>query len=215
MHGDTLVRIKFEGAKLTMTDKTSLYLVDSDWRRRALITSQFAASGFHIEPFDGAAEFALRPPAHGVVFVHDEPGLLKDLTNLMAANGRWLAVVCFADAPAANQVVQAIMSGACDFVTLPLEASDIAATITAARDCLEAKTHGWLRRSVAQSQIDRLTKREREVLNGVTDGLSNRLIAKDLEISPRTVEIHRANMLSKLEARGTSDAIRIAFEART
>ena len=208
------VWVEIEGARLTMTDKTSLYLVDSDWRRRALITSQFAASGFHIEPFDGASEFALRPPPCGVVFVHDVPGVLKELTDLMAANGHWLAIVCYADDPAASQVVQAVMAGACDFVALPLAASDITATITAASACLDARTHSWLRRSVAQSQISRLTKREREVLEGVSDGRSNRLIARDLEISPRTVEIHRANMLNKLEARGTSDAIRIAFEAR-
>jgi len=208
------VWVEFEGARLTMTDKTSLYLVDSDWRRRALLTSQFANAGFHIEPFDGASEFALRPPPQGVVFVHDEPGVLKELTDLMAANGRWLAIVCYADNPAAGQVVQAVMAGACDFVSLPIAGSDIVATTTAASACLEAKAHGWLRRSVAQSQISRLTKREREVLEGVSDGRSNRLIAHDLEISPRTVEIHRANMLNKLEARGTSDAIRIAFEAQ-
>jgi FixJ family two-component response regulator len=70
-----------------------------------------------------------------------------------------------------------------------------------------------LREVMARSRLDRLTKREREVLDGVASGLSNRLIGEKLAISPRTVEIHRANMLNKLGANHTSEAIRIAIEA--
>jgi len=66
---------------------------------------------------------------------------------------------------------------------------------------------------MARARLDRLTKREREVLDGVASGLSNRLIGEKLAISPRTVEIHRANMLNKLGANHTSEAIRIAIEA--
>ena len=66
---------------------------------------------------------------------------------------------------------------------------------------------------MARSRVQRLTKREREVLAGVADGLSNRLIGERLAISPRTVEIHRANMLNKMGANHTSEAIRIAIEA--
>lgn len=61
--------------------------------------------------------------------------------------------------------------------------------------------------------MQRLTKREREVLVGVADGLSNRRIGEQLAISPRTVEIHRANMLTKMGAQHTSEAIRVAIEA--
>ncbi|WP_292924834.1 response regulator transcription factor, partial [Novosphingobium sp. SCN 63-17] len=70
-----------------------------------------------------------------------------------------------------------------------------------------------LREALARSRVDRLTKREREVLAGVAGGLSNRMIGEKLSISPRTVEIHRANMLTKMGANHTSEAIRIAIEA--
>jgi DNA-binding NarL/FixJ family response regulator len=70
-----------------------------------------------------------------------------------------------------------------------------------------------LREAVARSRVERLTRREREVLAGVAGGLSNRLIGEKLNISPRTVEIHRANMLNKMGANHTSEAIRIAIEA--
>ena len=58
-----------------------------------------------------------------------------------------------------------------------------------------------------------LSRREREVLAGVAGGMSNRMIGEKLSISPRTVEIHRANMLTKMGANHTSEAIRIAIEA--
>ena len=70
-----------------------------------------------------------------------------------------------------------------------------------------------LREAMARSRVQRLTRREREVLAGVANGLSNRRIGERLEISPRTVEIHRANMLNKMGASHTSEAIRIAIEA--
>ena len=56
-----------------------------------------------------------------------------------------------------------------------------------------------------------LTPREREVLEGLAQGLPNKTIAYDLGISPRTVEVHRANLMAKLEVRSLSDALRLAF----
>ena len=70
-----------------------------------------------------------------------------------------------------------------------------------------------LREARARSRVQKLTRRELEVLAGVAVGLSNRLIGEKLAISPRTVEIHRANMLNKMGAQHTSEAIRIAIEA--
>lgn len=70
-----------------------------------------------------------------------------------------------------------------------------------------------LREEKERSRITRLTPREKEILVGVADGLSNRMIGERLSISPRTVEIHRANMLGKMGASHTSEAIRIAIEA--
>jgi len=70
-----------------------------------------------------------------------------------------------------------------------------------------------LREARARRSVDKLSRREREVLAGIAGGLSNRRIGEQLSISPRTVEIHRANMLTKMGANHTSDAIRIAIEA--
>jgi two-component system response regulator FixJ len=65
----------------------------------------------------------------------------------------------------------------------------------------------------AQTRLQLLTAREREVLDGLARGLPNKSIAYDLGISPRTVEIHRANLMAKLEVKSLSEALRIAFAA--
>ena len=65
----------------------------------------------------------------------------------------------------------------------------------------------------AATRLQLLTAREREVLDGLAKGLPNKSIAYDLGISPRTVEIHRANLMAKLEVKSLSDALRIAFAA--
>ena len=65
----------------------------------------------------------------------------------------------------------------------------------------------------AEARLARLTTREREVLSGMADGLTNKEIGSKLEISPRTVEIHRTNALSKLGARNSTDAVRTWLEA--
>jgi two-component system response regulator FixJ len=70
-----------------------------------------------------------------------------------------------------------------------------------------------MREEQARRKIARLSGRERDVLGGLTRGLPNKYIAYDLEISPRTVEIHRANLMSKLGVRSLSEALRIAFSA--
>ena len=65
----------------------------------------------------------------------------------------------------------------------------------------------------AKGRVERLTPRERDVLVGLVDGLTNKMIAEALDISPRTVEIHRANLMEKLEATSLSAVLRIAFAA--
>ena len=65
----------------------------------------------------------------------------------------------------------------------------------------------------AQARLKPLTTREKEVLEGLVKGHPNKTIGYDLEISPRTVEIHRANLMSKLDVHSLSDLLRVAFMA--
>jgi FixJ family two-component response regulator len=131
----------------------------------------------------------------------------------LADHGRWFPVIAFSEQPDAPKIVQAILDGAIDYVTWPIAGKDLAATLERALERAERIGNAKAREVTARARIRKLTRREREVLSGVASGLSNRLIGQSLAISPRTVEIHRANMLKKLGADHTSEAIRIAIES--
>lgn len=199
-----------------MEHVSNLILIDRDSRRRASISHALAASSIHVEPFEHIEELAMAWPRSGVVMIHDEEeeaGSIGELIEKMAAANEWYPIIAFCEAPAPRQVVQAVLDGAVDYVGWPIGVDELNAALSRAIDMSEAVGNTKLREVMARSRLERLTKREREVLDGVASGLSNRLIGEKLAISPRTVEIHRANMLNKLGANHTSEAIRIAIEA--
>ena len=192
---------------------SNLILLDADTRRRASISHALGAGHIHVEPFENIDELASSWPRSGVVMIYDEEGAIGDLIERMAHDGHWYPIIAFSEAPCPKQVVQAVLDGAIDYVAWPLGAEEINSALNRAIDRTEGAGNTKLREVMARSRLDRLTRREREVLDGVASGLSNRLIGEKLAISPRTVEIHRANMLNKLGANHSSEAIRIAIEA--
>lgn len=192
---------------------SNLILIDGDVRRRAAISHALSSGSMHVEPFENISELAGSWPRFGVVLIHDEPGSIQKLVGKMAQQGTWFPIIAFDECPASQRVVQAVLDGAIEYITWPIAADELHAALDRAMGRTDNFGHAKLREIMARSRIDRLTRREREVLGGVASGLSNRLIGENLSISPRTVEIHRANMLNKLGANHTSDAIRIAIEA--
>ncbi len=196
-----------------MYHATSLLLIDSDSRRRASVCHALAGSGVHVEPFEDTAEIKQHWPRAGIILAEDDGDTIAQLVEHMTEAGNWLPVVAFAEQPGTQQVVHAIMDGAVDYLAWPASSAEIEAVLTAV-DTNAAKIGSLrLREARARSRVQKLTRREREVLAGVAGGLSNRRIGEQLAISPRTVEIHRANMLNKMGASHTSEAIRIAIEA--
>jgi FixJ family two-component response regulator len=196
-----------------MTTRTSILLVDGSSRRRAAISHSLSGSSLHVEPFEDAAELIARKPDEGVLLVHDEGDAIGPLLEAMSQSGNWLPIIAYAEAVDPGRIVEAILRGAVDYLTFPFEATTVSKSAARAVERSSAMSGSRLREAVARSRIERLTRREREVLAGVADGLSNRKIGERLDISPRTVEIHRANMLGKMGANHTSEAIRIAIEA--
>ncbi|MYL97501.1 LuxR family transcriptional regulator [Novosphingobium sp. FGD1] len=192
---------------------SNLILIDSDMRRRAAISHVLSSSNIHVEPFEHVAELASSWPRSGVVLIHDEPGAIEELIESMARQGEWFPIIAFSEQPAAQRIVQAVLDGAIDYIAWPISPEELTDNLSRAITRAESLGNAKLREVMARARVDRLTRREREVLGGVASGLSNRLIGEKLSISPRTVEIHRANMLNKLGANHTSDAIRIAIEA--
>ena len=196
-----------------MDNVTNIILVDSDFRRRAAISHCLAGGTIHVEPFEGRQELLSRWPQTGLLLVHDDDGVIADLLAHMSRSGHWLPVVGYAQEPSTRQIVHAVLGGAIDYVAWPFTGEEIASVVSEALAKAETFGSAKLREAMARARVERLTRREREVLAGVAGGLSNRMIGEKLSISPRTVEIHRANMLTKMGANHTSEAIRIAIEA--
>lgn len=109
--------------------------------------------------------------------------------------------------------VEVIRAGAVDFQEKPYEPESLMATIDAAFERLEQGRVVADRVQAAQAKIARLSSREKAVLEGLIEGYPNKIIAHELKISPRTVEIHRSKVMEKLEVRSLSEALRISFAA--
>ena len=196
-----------------MEQRKVLSVIDSNSRRRAALTHGLSDCGIHVEPFEHIEEILYRWPRSGVILVEDADDNIRHLLFEMTEHGKWLPLVALAERPVTGSVVRAILDGAIDYIEWPCEAAEMLAVLGTAETAGTAIGHLKLREARARSRLQRLTRREREVLAGVADGLSNRRIGEQLAISPRTVEIHRANMLTKIGAQHTSEAIRVAIEA--
>lgn len=116
--------------------------------------------------------------------------------------------------PSASRIVAAAKAGVLDYLSLPLDPASLATSID--RIAAEAESYVAARKRMldARAKIECLSRREREVLDWLTRGSSNKEIVRELDISPRTVEIHRANMMAKLGASHAADAVRLKLEAQ-
>lgn len=195
--------------------RQTLHIVGGSSRSRAEQAHLGFGLGHHCEIYADTAELVVRPPDEGIVFVYDDPeaGGVVQAMRMLAGEGRWLPVVGTSFEPRPARVVEAIKAGALDYLRLPLRAGRLAETI--ARILTEADAYGDARRKMveARNRLAALSPREREVLDWLAEGCSNKMIARELAISPRTVEIHRANMMSKLGAEHPSQAVRLRMEA--
>jgi len=115
-----------------------------------------------------------------------------------------------ADVPMA---VEALKGGALDLIEKPYAADAILAAVTGALRQLEARRDRTSRRAESSQRLAALSAREREVLQGLLEGHSNKEIARDLSISPRTVEAYRANLMMKMGAESLSELVRMSLEA--
>ena len=109
--------------------------------------------------------------------------------------------------------VQAMKLGAVDFLEKPFGEEVLLASLHRAFGLLKDRTEKTERRRSAQARIELLSSRESEVLRGLMAGLSNKLLARRLDISLRTVEMHRANMMDRLQVGSLAEALTLAVQA--
>ena len=194
---------------------TTLHYIDPSSRSRAEMAHLCLGNGYHCEVYGDIGELAMHPPRSGIILVRDEPraSQIKSIFGRLEKLGIWLPVVVIAEDPQPLDIVAAIKAGALDYLTLPIESDRLLGALEQIGP--EAAEYAEARRRVfdARNRIENLSGREREVLDWLSEGSSNKVIARQLEISPRTVEIHRANMMAKLGANHAADAVRLKLEA--
>jgi two-component system response regulator FixJ len=116
-----------------------------------------------------------------------------------------------ADVPLA---VEAMRLGAVDFIEKPFKYKDFVAVVQGVLERQQKVTQEKSWRADTLRRLGALSDRERQVLDGLIEGKANKQIAYDLGISPRTVEVHRANLMTKMQAKSLSELVRMALSDR-
>lgn len=196
-----------------MSNTGIIHILDDDVRRRAAISRTLLDIGYHAELYAGLDELAKRPPTSGTIMVHEGRSPLPKVIEIVSRNGRYLPVAMYSSEVEPERIVAAMLSGALDYLSWPVEPEALRESlerISAYSKTIEARRR---REAAARLQVEGLTSREREVLRALVHGASSRGIGKVLGISPRTVEIHRANVMRKIGAASLADVVRIGLYA--
>ncbi|MSP50646.1 MAG: response regulator [Alphaproteobacteria bacterium] len=194
-----------------------IYVVDDDEAVRDSLQALLESKGFATAAYASAEAFleAYRPgPADCALFDLRMAGMDGiSLLERLRADGRRLPVILITghgDVPAA---VRAMQAGASDFIEKPYASEALLASIARVLETGSRSAGGTAEAREAAARIAALTPREREVLDRLVLGRPNKIIAHELAISPRTVEIHRANLMKKMQADSLSHLVRMALSA--
>jgi two-component system response regulator FixJ len=200
-----------------MAEKRLIHIVDDEEAIRRSAKFMLSTSGFAVETWESGVAFlkSVRHAEQGCILLDVRMPEMDGLEVQQALNDRGvnMPVIILTGHGDISIAMRAMKGGAVDFLEKPFEKATLLAAIEAAFERLGNISDQAVRASEAQILLGKLTPREREVLEGLAKGFPNKTIAYDLDISPRTVEVHRANVMSKLEVRSLSDALRIAFAA--
>ncbi|GMO39519.1 MULTISPECIES: response regulator FixJ [Bradyrhizobium] len=200
-----------------MTTKGHIYVIDDDAAMRDSLNFLLDSAGFGVTLFDNAQSFidALPGLAFGCV-VSDVrmPGLdgIELLKRMKAQQSPFpiLIMTGHGDVPLA---VEAMKLGAVDFLEKPFEDDRLTTMIESAiRQAEPAAKSEAVTQDIA-ARVTSLSPRERQVMEGLIAGLSNKLIAREYDISPRTIEVYRANVMTKMQANSLSELVRLAMRA--
>jgi two-component system response regulator FixJ len=195
-----------------------VYLVDDEAAVRRSVSFMLKTAGHAVESFESGEAFlkVAAGLAPGAVLLDVRLGGIDGLAvqQELRDRGILLPVIIITGHGDVALAVRAMRAGAVDFIEKPFEKAALVAAIARAQLHNDGRERLQVMAREAEVRLNVLTPRERDVLAGLVDGHANKVIAYDLGISPRTVEIHRANLMTKLGVDSLSDVLRIAFMAR-
>ena len=197
-----------------MSHRGKVYVIDDDEAMRDSLDFLLGSANFHVTLFESASDFlnALPSLEFGCVVsdvrMPDIDGieLLKRLKT-----GTMFPVVIMTGHGDVPLAVEAMKLGAVDFLEKPFEDDRLIGMIEAALKKAEPGVKSEAVTLEIASRIATLSPRERQVMDGLIAGLSNKLIARDYDISPRTIEVYRANVMTKMQAASLSELVRLAM----
>jgi len=195
-----------------------IYVVDDDDPVRLSLQSLLSIqSNLVIRGYRSGDAFLAELPGldEGVLLIdYNMPGRSGiETLRAVAAQARRFAAIMLTGEGNVSIAVDAMKLGAVDFLEKPYEPAKLLETVAAGFARLDHDHGAAARVEAAKAKIAGLTPRQTDVLKGLIEGRPNKVIAHDLDISPRTVEIYRATLMEKLEVRSLSEALRIAFAA--
>lgn len=195
-----------------------IHLVDDDESVRRSVGFMLKTSGFEVRSYASGTDLLKESKllSSGCILLDIRmPGMDGlEVQQALRDAGVALPVVIMTGHGDVPLSVKAMKAGAIDFIEKPFEKAVLLSALEQGFAALRRSEDRRERANDASVRLQVLTAREREVLDGLADGLPNKTIAYDLGISPRTVEIHRANLMTKLGVRSLSEALRIAFAAQ-
>jgi len=200
-----------------MTTKGHIYVIDDDAAMRDSLNFLLESSGYKVVLFDAAQGFLDALP--GLLFgciVSDVrmPGLDGiELLKRMNAQHSPFPILIMTGHGDVSLAVEAMKLGAVDFLEKPFEDDRLITMIEfAIRQAEPAARNEAIAQDIA-ARVASLSPRERQVMEGLMAGLSNKLIAREYDISPRTIEVYRANVMTKMQAGSLSELVRLAMRA--
>ena len=200
-----------------MAEAQLVHIVDDEESVRKSASFLLRTSGFETQTYASGPAFlkAAGTAEPGCVLLDvrmpEMDGL--EVQRELAARGVTMPVIVLTGHGDISIAVQAMKAGAVDFLEKPFEKEQLLGAIAVAFERLGRDHDAGLAEREAGTRLAVLTPRESEVLRGLVRGHPNKTIAYDLGISPRTVEVYRANLMSKLGARSLSEVLRLAFTA--
>lgn len=194
-----------------------VYVVDDDDAVRRSAAFMLRHAGFKVRPVESGVAFLkiAKNAERGCVLLDIRMPEMNGLEvqQAMVKQGIDMPVVILTGHGDVEIAVQAMRAGAINFLEKPYEKEALLAAMEEAFQRLENRDLKEIAASEAKVRLACLTGRERDVLDGLMTGYPNKTIAYDLGISPRTVEIYRANMMEKLRVRSLAEALRLGFAA--
>lgn len=196
----------------------SVFIIDDDAAVRDSLLMLLRGEGIRARGFASGVDFFKNLPEDATACVitdvrmPDMEGdeVVRRLTQLRGAAWPVIVITGHADVP---MVVQMMKAGVVDFIEKPFDDEVLLASIHRVLDQAGKATSADAERRAFADRLDSLSPRERDVVDGLVKGHANKVIAFDLGISPRTVEVYRANAMTKMQAGSLSELVRMVMTA--